>query len=116
MTAIEAVGEPSAGHAEREPVTEPADEQPATGPAPRQRDRAARPAPLPLWAGVVLALACGAAMMLAFPPYGLWWLAPVSTALLAVAAHRRRLRAGAGLGALAGLAFFVPLLSWTEIV
>ncbi|GIH13924.1 apolipoprotein N-acyltransferase [Rugosimonospora africana] len=135
MTAVDAVGESSAaGQAQSEPVTEqpttgqPTTEQPTTGqlateqpsgerqPGAERKGRAVHPSPLPLWAGVILALASGAAQLLAFPPYGLWWLAPVGTALLAIAAHRRRLRAGAGLGALAGLTFFVPLLSWTEIV
>src|SRR5262249_38625214 len=58
----------------------------------------------------------GGALLLAFPPFGLWWLAPVGVALLALAAHRRRKRTGLGLGLLAGLALFVPLLSWTQIV
>jgi apolipoprotein N-acyltransferase len=39
----------------------------------------------------------------------------VSVALLAAAAHRRRLRGGAGAGMVAGLVFFVPLLAWTNI-
>nr|WP_244945549.1 apolipoprotein N-acyltransferase [Couchioplanes caeruleus] len=73
------------------------------------------PRPLPRWASVVLALAAGAGLLLSFPPYDLWWLAPVSVALLAAAAHRRRLRAGFGVGMLAGLVLFVPLLDWTHI-
>jgi apolipoprotein N-acyltransferase len=71
--------------------------------------------PLPLGVGVLAAVAAGVALLAAFPPYGLWWLAPVGVALLAAAVHRRRLRAGAGLGMLTGLAFFVPLLSWTSL-
>ncbi|MEV4627238.1 apolipoprotein N-acyltransferase [Micromonospora sp. NPDC049523] len=74
-----------------------------------------RPRPLPLWVAVLAALAGGGALLVAFPPYGLWWLAPVGVALLAAAAHRRRLRAGAGLGALTGLALFVPMLAWTNL-
>ncbi|NJP35023.1 apolipoprotein N-acyltransferase [Micromonospora sp. HSS6-12] len=54
-------------------------------------------------------------MLVAFPPYGLWPLAPLGVALLAAAAHRRRLRAGAGLGFLAGVALFAPMLSWTNL-
>jgi apolipoprotein N-acyltransferase len=130
MTAIEAVGEPSANiqPAPREPSSVVPPDSPAAVPdaaAPQLDPPAAagvragvdgpRPA-LPLWLGVVLALAAGGALVLAFPPFGQWWLAPVATALFAVAVHRRRLRAGAGLGALCGLAFFVPLLSWTQIV
>ncbi|HEX5542602.1 MAG TPA: apolipoprotein N-acyltransferase [Micromonospora sp.] len=60
-------------------------------------------------------LAAGGALLAAFPPYGLWWLAPVGVALLAAACHRRRLRVGAGFGLLTGLVFFVPLLSWTNL-
>ncbi|GAA1751244.1 apolipoprotein N-acyltransferase [Luedemannella helvata] len=72
-------------------------------------------APLPLWAAALAAVAAGGAMLAAFPPVGLWWLAPVGVALLATAAHRRRARTGLLLGSLAGVAFFVPLLSWTGI-
>ncbi|MDI5944200.1 apolipoprotein N-acyltransferase, partial [Micromonospora sp. DH15] len=39
----------------------------------------------------------------------------VGVALLAAATHRRRVRAGAGLGFLAGLALFAPLLEWTNL-
>lgn len=53
-------------------------------------------------------------MLLALPPYDLWWLAPVGVALLAAAVHRRRARTGAWLGGLAGLVLFLPLLSWTN--
>src|ERR1700754_1720663 len=42
-------------------------------------------------------------------------LAPVSVALLAAVVHRRRARAGFGLGTLAGLVFFGPLLEWTNL-
>jgi apolipoprotein N-acyltransferase len=72
--------------------------------------------PAPGWLGVLCALASGGALLLAFPPFGLWWAAPVGVALLAVAVHRRRPRTGFALGLLSGLALFVPLLSWTEIV
>ncbi|MET7879114.1 apolipoprotein N-acyltransferase [Micromonospora profundi] len=62
-----------------------------------------------------MAVVAGVALLLAFPPYGMWPLAPVGVALLAAAAHRRRLRAGAGLGFLTGVALFAPLLSWTNL-
>ncbi|MGK5740651.1 apolipoprotein N-acyltransferase [Micromonospora sp. URMC 103] len=62
-----------------------------------------------------MAVAAGLALLAAFPPYGVWPLAPAGVALLAAAAHRRRLRAGAGLGFLAGVAFFTPLLAWTNL-
>jgi apolipoprotein N-acyltransferase len=83
---------------------------PATGPAGTPARR-----PLRLWVSVVMGLLAGLALLLSFPPYGLWWLAPVAVALLAAATHRRRLRGGAGVGMLAGLVLFVPLLDWTHI-
>ena len=64
---------------------------------------------------MLLALVAGAALLVSFPPYGLWWLAPVAVAVLAAATHRRRLRGGAGIGMIAGLVFFVPLLNWTHL-
>lgn len=82
-------------------------------PAPAAAGPATRGLP-PLLA-VLAALGAGGAMLLAFPPYGLWWLAPAGVALLAVAVHRRRSRAAAGLGLLTGLVFFVPLLAWTNM-
>ena len=48
-----------------------------------------------------------------FPPRPLWWLAPLGFAVLALVLSGRRARAGAGYGLLAGLGFFLPLLSWT---
>lgn len=71
--------------------------------------------PLPRVAALAAAVGAGLALLVAFPPYDLWWLAPVAVALLAVAVHNRGFWAGAGLGALSGLVFFVPLLSWTAL-
>ncbi|MEO3781097.1 apolipoprotein N-acyltransferase [Micromonospora sp. B11E3] len=73
------------------------------------------PRPLPLRVAVPLAVAAGLALLVAFPPYGVWPGAVVGVALLAAAVHRRRLRAGAGLGFLAGVALFAPLLAWTNL-
>jgi apolipoprotein N-acyltransferase len=73
------------------------------------------PRALPRPVALVAALAAGAALVAAFPPYDVWWLAPVAVALLGAAVHRRRVRGGAVLGLLTGLAFFVPLLSWTNL-
>lgn len=73
------------------------------------------PRPLRLAIALPAAAGSGGALLLAFPPYDQWWLAPVGVALLAVAVHRRRVRAGAALAAGSGLVFFVPLLSWTNI-
>jgi apolipoprotein N-acyltransferase len=64
-----------------------------------------------LWAWAAAAVS-GPVLLLAYPPFDLWFLAPVAVALLALAVHRRGAWAGAGLGMLAGLAFFVPILTW----
>ncbi len=61
------------------------------------------------------AVLAGLSLWVAFPPYGHWWAATAGVALLAVAVRRRRMRAGAALGAVAGLTFFVPLLSFTGL-
>jgi apolipoprotein N-acyltransferase len=88
--------------------------EPSTAPAaPVPAGAVHRPLRLPVAAG--LAVLAGAAMLVSFPPYGLWWLAPVAVALLAAAAHRRRLRGGLGVGLIAGSVFFVPLLDWTHL-
>ncbi|ROT29843.1 apolipoprotein N-acyltransferase [Micromonospora sp. HM5-17] len=71
--------------------------------------------PLPRAAALLAAPAAGVALLLAFPPYGWWWSAPLGVLLFTLAVHRRRLRAGFGLGALAGLAFFAPMLTWTNL-
>lgn len=63
---------------------------------------------------LAIAAASGVLLLFAFPPYDLWFLAPIGVAGLSVACHRRKIRAGLGLGFIAGLAFFVPLLSWTS--
>jgi apolipoprotein N-acyltransferase len=76
---------------------------------------AAAPRPVRLAVSVGLAVPAGLALLLSFPPVGLWWLAPVGVALLAVATHRRRPRGGAGVGMIAGLVFFLPLLAWTNL-
>ncbi|WP_244872440.1 apolipoprotein N-acyltransferase [Catellatospora sp. TT07R-123] len=68
-----------------------------------------------MWTAFGLAVLSGLALLVSFPPYGQWWAAPVGVALLAVAVHGRRLRAGAGLGLISGLVFFAPLLAWTNL-
>lgn len=66
------------------------------------------------WAAVA-ALAGGLLGVLAFPRTGLWPLAFVSVALLSLATRGQRSRAGAWLGFVYGLGFFVPLLHWTGV-
>ncbi|MFI1990442.1 apolipoprotein N-acyltransferase [Actinoplanes sp. NPDC020271] len=90
------------------PPPELAEPGPATPPPPG-------PAPLRLPVAAALAVAAGVALLLALPPYDVWWLAPVGVALLTAATHRRRPRAGLGLGFLAGVVLFYPLLEWTRI-
>ena len=71
--------------------------------------------PLRLPVSVALAVLAGLALLLSFPPFGWWLLAPAGVALLAAAVHRRRPRGGAGVGMIAGLVFFLPLLAWTNL-
>ncbi|WP_412080062.1 apolipoprotein N-acyltransferase [Streptomyces sp. SJL17-1] len=59
------------------------------------------------------ALLSGLLLYLSFPPRPLWWLALSAFALLGWSLRGRRLRAGFGLGYLAGLGFLLPLLVWT---
>ncbi len=47
-----------------------------------------------------------------FPPAGFWPLAAVGPALLVISLWRQRLRTALAAGAVFGLAFFLPLLSW----
>jgi apolipoprotein N-acyltransferase len=70
------------------------------------------PAGLPLPWALAVALTGGLALTAAFPPIGIWPLAPAGPALLAIALWRRGLRASLLAGLVFGLAFFVPLLSW----
>jgi apolipoprotein N-acyltransferase len=62
-----------------------------------------------------LAAAGGCALLLAFPGFSLTPLAVLGPAALALAVHRQRARSGLWLGLVLGLAFFVPLLSWTGV-
>lgn len=66
---------------------------------------------------VALAVAVGGGLLvyLAFPGHDLWALAPVGIAALVLAARGRRLRGGALVGVVFGLAMVVPLLSWTGV-
>jgi apolipoprotein N-acyltransferase len=61
---------------------------------------------------MLTALAGGLALAAAFPPAGIWPLAAVGPALLIVALWRQRARTALAAGAVFGLAFFLPLLSW----
>ncbi len=88
---------------------------PSLPPVPVRAARWRRPAgPLP--GRLLLALVAGLALTAAFPPYDLTWLAPVGAGLLALACLGSSLRRGALLGLTAGLALFLPLLSWSGAV
>jgi apolipoprotein N-acyltransferase len=63
------------------------------------------------WA-LPVALAGGLALAAAFPPVGIWPLAPLGPALLAVALSGRSLRGSLLTGLVFGVAFFFPMLSW----
>jgi apolipoprotein N-acyltransferase len=58
----------------------------------------------------------GAALAAAFPPVGAAWLAPPAVAAVTLSAYRCTVVMGAYAGLAAGLAFFLPLLSWLRSV
>lgn len=66
-------------------------------------------------APTLLAAAGGLALWLAFPSHDLSLLAVLAPAALSLAVHGRGLRAGGWLGFVVGLAYLVPLLSWTGV-
>ena len=97
-------GLPTAAPAQAGPV--PAEPRPRP-----QRGLPAEPVLALPWA-LLAAVAGGLALTAAFPPAGVWPLAPLGPALLVVALQGRSLRASVLAGLLFGLALFVPLLSW----
>lgn len=62
-----------------------------------------------------MSVAGGLALYAAFAPSTKWWLAIVGFALFGLALDGRSWKVGFGLGFLFGLAFFLPLLSFTNI-
>lgn len=64
---------------------------------------------------LILAVASGLSLWLAFPTHDLWWMAYVGVAGLALATVGAGPWRGALIGWVTGLAYFVPLLSWTGI-
>jgi apolipoprotein N-acyltransferase len=63
------------------------------------------------WA-LLVCLAGGVALALAFPPFGIWPLAVAGPFLLVLALNRRTLRGSFCCGAVFGLSFFFFLLTW----
>ncbi|MCW2740323.1 MAG: Apolipoprotein N-acyltransferase [Blastococcus sp.] len=91
---------------------------PAVGTLPQPLDPAATSAParssrLP-WRTLIAAVG-GLLLLLAFPGHDLTALAVLGPAALALAVRGQRVRSGLWLGLVFGLAFFVPLLSWSGI-
>ncbi|TNM70177.1 apolipoprotein N-acyltransferase [Streptomyces sp. NP160] len=79
--------------------------RPVPPPAPALRAR---------WA-VPVAVGAGLLLYLAFPGHDLWWGAPLGVGALLTAVTGRRTWRAAGLGLLTGLAFYLPLVSWSGI-
>ncbi|MEI2775641.1 MAG: apolipoprotein N-acyltransferase [Tetrasphaera sp.] len=66
-------------------------------------------------ARLLLALAAGLLIWLAFPSHNLWYAAQLGCALLAAAGWAAGFRRGVLVGLFAGLAYFVPTLSWSGV-
>ena len=64
---------------------------------------------------ILAAIAGGLALYSAFAPSTRWWAAIVGFALFGLALDGRGAKAGFGLGFIFGLAFFLPLLSFTNV-
>ena len=57
----------------------------------------------------------GAGINLGVAPHTAWWAAILGLALFGIAVHGRSFRVGTGLGLVFGLAYYLPLLSWTTV-
>jgi len=64
------------------------------------------------WLAVLVAVAGGALLAGAFPPFGIWPLAAIGPALLTIALWQQRARIALAAGLAFGLAFWAPLVSW----
>ena len=94
------------------PVTrEPDLSRRLAGPGPAGPGPALRGALRRRWA-LPAAFIGGLALAGAFPPVGIWPFAVIGPALLTMALWRQRTRTALAVGALFGVAFFVPLISW----
>ncbi len=68
----------------------------------------------PLWR-TLMAIGAGLAQLFALPPYGLWWLGPLSAAMLLLAVGGTWARRAAWLGAVSGATLMVPLIKWQDV-
>jgi len=68
---------------------------------------------LPSVARLLAAFLAGAALVLAFPPFDVWPLAPLAFAGLVLLVRRSRPAVGALIGLAFGVGFFLPLLHWS---
>ncbi|MGV9775189.1 apolipoprotein N-acyltransferase [Streptosporangium sp. NPDC003464] len=90
---------------------------PPGGPRPERTAAAQGPAGASRWAlpaRTAGAVAGGLLLYLAFPPLGLWFLAPFGLALAVLSVHGSRPRRALWLGLLTGLAFLLPALHWVS--
>ncbi len=74
--------------------------------------RAPAAAPPRLLARIAAGAIGGVLLYLAFPPIGLWWLAPAGIAAMTLAVRGVRPRRAAWLGYLAAFVFLLPTLAW----
>ncbi|OAA29239.1 apolipoprotein N-acyltransferase [Frankia sp. EI5c] len=101
------------------PATPPQPDPAAAGAPPTSTPEpppARRRAPHRRLARPALAVLAGLLLYLAFPPVGMWPLAPLAVAVLTLTVRGRRLRASYGLGLLFSLAFLLPLLRFVSFV
>jgi apolipoprotein N-acyltransferase len=81
------------------------------GPESRGRGRRSRQR----WVRPLTALVAGGALTFAFDPYGLWWVAPLSVAVLALTVRGLTWRPAAWVGLAFGLGEMVVLLHWVGV-
>jgi len=63
---------------------------------------------------IAQALLAGFLLSCAFPPFSLWWVAPIAIVCLLQSLERKPLKQRTALVALFGASFFAPLLHWTS--
>jgi apolipoprotein N-acyltransferase len=87
-------------------------ERPALAPGMTRQQRTG----LPLLVRLLVAVASGTALALAFPPFDWPWLVPVAAGALTLACKGLRIRGGLLVGFLFGCAFFLLLLQWIRVI